>query len=201
MSPFPSKVVISQWTVGARQIAFQILELRSYVTLGFYLCILFYKIWILPSTLEVILKMKQGKLLKGFAYSRYSVDWSYKFRNSKYHFGIPWWLSSKESTCNAGGAGAASSILGSRWSPGGRNGYPLQYSCPDNPMDRGAWRAIVHRFAKSWTWLKQLSMHACKYHLLCSFMMEESLCLSPFWNWQDMRKGPVPCHILASDKP
>ena len=151
-----------------------------------------------PPTLDVILKMRQGKLLKGFAYSRYSVDWSYKFRNHKYHFELPRWLSSKESACNAGAAG---SILGSRWSPGGRNGYPLQYSCLDNPMDGGVWRAIVYRFAKSWTWLKQLSMHACKYHLLCSFMMEESLCLSPFWNWQDMRKSPVPCHILASNKP
>ena len=34
-------------------------------------------------------------------------------------------------------------------SPGGGNGNPLQYSC--NPMDRGAWRAIVHGVAKSWT--------------------------------------------------
>ena len=111
VSPFPSEVVISQQTVGARQIALQILELRSYVTLGFYLCILFNKIRIVPPTLDVILKMRQGKLLKGFAYSRYSVDWSYKFRNHKYHFELPRWLSSKESACNAGAAG---SILGSR---------------------------------------------------------------------------------------
>ena len=34
-------------------------------------------------------------------------------------------------------------------SPGGRHGNPLQYSCPENPMDRGAWRAIVHRVAES----------------------------------------------------
>ena len=38
---------------------------------------------------------------------------------------------------------------------------PLQYSCLENPMDRGAWWATVHRVAKSWTWLKGLSMHAC----------------------------------------
>ena len=42
---------------------------------------------------------------------------------------------------------------------GEENGNPLQYSCLENPMDREAWQAMVHRFAKSWTHLKQLSMH------------------------------------------
>ena len=37
---------------------------------------------------------------------------------------------------------------------GGRHGNPLQYSCLENPMDREAWQAIVHRVAKSWTQLK-----------------------------------------------
>ena len=53
----------------------------------------------------------------------------------------------------------ASLIPGSGRSPGVRNN-PLQYSLLENPMHRGAWRATVHRVAKSWTWLKQLSMHA-----------------------------------------
>ena len=44
-------------------------------------------------------------------------------------------------------------------SPGGSYGHPLQYSCLENPMDRGAWQATVHRVTKSWTWLKPLSMH------------------------------------------
>ena len=39
-------------------------------------------------------------------------------------------------------------------SPGEENGHPLQYSCQENPMDRGAWRATVHGFAKSQTPLK-----------------------------------------------
>ena len=39
-----------------------------------------------------------------------------------------------------------------RRSPGERNGNPLQYSYLGNPMDRGAWQAMVHRVAKSWTW-------------------------------------------------
>ena len=41
------------------------------------------------------------------------------------------------------------------------NGNPLQYSCPENPTDRGAWRAIVHGVTKIQTWLKWLSTHAC----------------------------------------
>ena len=39
-------------------------------------------------------------------------------------------------------------------SPGGEHGNPLQYSCLENPMDRGAWQAMVHSFTKSWTQLK-----------------------------------------------
>ena len=45
-------------------------------------------------------------------------------------------------------------------SPWGGKGNPFQYSCLENPMDRGAWRATVHRVAKSQTWLKWLSTHA-----------------------------------------
>ena len=52
----------------------------------------------------------------------------------------------KESTCNAGDPG---STPGSGRSPGEWNGYPLQYSCQGNPMDRGAWWATVHGVAKS----------------------------------------------------
>ena len=50
--------------------------------------------------------------------------------------GLPWWLSGEESACNPGDPG---SILGSGRSPGEGNGNPLQYSCLENPMDRGAW--------------------------------------------------------------
>ena len=38
-------------------------------------------------------------------------------------------------------------------SPGEGNGNPLQYSCLENPMDRGAWRAKVHGITKNWAWL------------------------------------------------
>ena len=46
-------------------------------------------------------------------------------------------------------------------SPGGGHGNPLQYPCLENPMDREAWRAIVHRVAQSWTQVKRLSTHSC----------------------------------------
>ena len=49
-------------------------------------------------------------------------------------------------------------IPGSGRSPGAGNGNPLQYSCLENPMDRGAQEATVHRVSKSWT---QLSAHTC----------------------------------------
>ena len=51
--------------------------------------------------------------------------------------GLPWWLSSKESSCNAEDTGNMSLIPGLERSEGGY-GNPLQYSCLENPMDRGA---------------------------------------------------------------
>ena len=58
--------------------------------------------------------------------------------------GLPWWLrwlKKKNSTCNAGDLG---SIPGWGRAPGGGHGDPLQYSCLENPMDRGAWQPTVH---------------------------------------------------------
>ena len=66
----------------------------------------------------------------------------------------------KKLPANAGDVRDAGSIAGSGISPGGGHGNRLQYSCLQNCMDRGAWRTTVHRAAKSWTWLKQISMHA-----------------------------------------
>ena len=55
---------------------------------------------------------------------------------------------------NAGDIRDAGLIAGLSGSLGGGNGDPLQYSCLENPMNRGAWRATVHRVTKSWTWLE-----------------------------------------------
>ena len=57
-------------------------------------------------------------------------------------------------------AGDVGSIPGLGRSPGEGNGNPLQYSCLEHPMDRGAWWATVHGVAKSQTRLQQLSKHA-----------------------------------------
>ena len=57
----------------------------------------------------------------------------------------------KNLSANAGDTGDMGSIPGSGRSLGERNGYPLQYSYLDNPMDRGAWQATVHRVTQSWT--------------------------------------------------
>ena len=61
--------------------------------------------------------------------------------------GFPGGSDSKQSACNAGDLGL---ISGLGRSPGEGKGYPLQYHCLENSMDRGAWWAIVHGVAKSW---------------------------------------------------
>ena len=64
--------------------------------------------------------------------------------------GLPCSSDDEESTCNAGYPGP---IPGFRTSPGERNDNPLQYSCLENSMDRGAWRATVRGVLKSQTQL------------------------------------------------
>ena len=70
--------------------------------------------------------------------------------------GFPAGSVGKESTQSAGDVGL---IPRSGRSPGGRHGNPLQYSHLENPMDRGAWSATVHRDTKNRTLLKQLIMY------------------------------------------
>ena len=65
--------------------------------------------------------------------------------------GLSQWLGGKESACNAGAIEDAGVIPGLGRPPGGRHGTPLQCSCLDYAMDRGAWRAAVHGVAKSRT--------------------------------------------------
>ena len=67
---------------------------------------------------------------------------------SKHNVGFPSSSNSKESACSAGDLG---SIPGSGRSSEEGNGKPLQYSCLENPMDRGAWQGTVHGAAESWT--------------------------------------------------
>ena len=81
----------------------------------------------------------------------------------------PWWLSGKESACQAGDVG---SVPGSGGSPREGNGNPLcpWDSCLGNPMDRGAWRATVHGVTKESDTMKQLNNNSrvthCHFHLI-----------------------------------
>ena len=68
-------------------------------------------------------------------------------------------LVAKNPPASAGDVRDMGSIPGSGRSPEGGYGNLVQYSCLENPMDRGAWWAAVHRIASSWTLLKWLSMH------------------------------------------
>ena len=83
---------------------------------------------------------KKGKLRKLFA-----------------HGSLPGGASGKEPACQCRRR-KMGSIPGSGRCPGGGHGNPLQYSCLENPMDRGAWWATVYRVAKSQTWLKRSSI-------------------------------------------
>ena len=80
--------------------------------------------------------------------------------------GFPGSSDDKESTCHAEDPGL-SPVLG-RY-PGGGNGNPLQNSCLENPMDRGAWWASVHSTAKSQTCLSNELKHF-------TFVFEEMFC-------------------------
>ena len=84
----------------------------------------------------------------------------------------------KNPPTNAGDIRILASILGSGKSLKGGHGNPLQCSCLENPVDRGAWRATVHRLAKSQTRLKQLStvshsttMNSCIRYKLSSWSL------------------------------
>ena len=114
--------------------------------------------------------------------------------------GLPQWLTGKKSACKAGNTGVAGSISGSGRSPGGGLGKSLQYSCLENLKDRGAWWAIVHGVAKSWT-LKQLSMHAHPmFQVLkwCIFVVCVCVYCLTTYRWIRMWK-PLSCVLTLCD--
>ena len=71
----------------------------------------------------------------------------------------------------------ASSIPGSGRSPGEGNGNPLQYSCLENPMDRGAWQATVYVVIKEWDTTEQLKQQMIK------IVSQPSLSVSIKYHW------------------
>ena len=87
----------------------------------------------------------------------------YTYREYRHHAPVylcsPGGSDGKESACSVGNLGL---IPGLGRSSVGGTGNPLQHSCLENPMDRGAWRATVHIITKSQTWLSyEACMHAC----------------------------------------
>ena len=83
------------------------------------------------------------------------------------HCGTPRGASGKEPACQCRRHKRHEFNLWVRKIPGGGHGNPLQYSCLENPMARGAWLAMGHRVAESRTWLKWLSTHTCITESLC----------------------------------
>ena len=79
----------------------------------------------------------------------------------------------KNPLANAGDIRDAGSIPGSGRSPGGGHGTPLQYSCLENPMDRGAWLATVHGVTESWT---QPSDYATRYNIISHIIIQDKCC-------------------------
>ena len=106
---------------------------------------------------------------------------------------------------NAGDVRDMGLISGLGRSPRGGNGNPFHYPCLENPMDRGACRAIVHGVTKSWTWLKWLSRHtgAHKPRLepgflswVCMTLWSPLPCQLCFFNLLDV-DVPSPCWMLG----
>ena len=99
----------------------------------------------------------------------------------------------KNPSANTGDIRDVGSVPGSRWSPGG-HGNPLQYSRLENPMDRGAWQAIIHEVSMNQTRVKQLSIQShtlnkAKQTVFCflefaDWKGRETLVKSPWKEWK-----------------
>ena len=109
--------------------------------------------------------------------------------------GFPGGSGGKESACSAGDL---DSIPGLGRCPGGGHGNPLQYSCMENPMDRGAWQAMVHRVTKIWTWLKRLSTMVAQWKNLPA--VQETWVRAPARRFPGERNGN-PLHYLCWRNP
>ena len=99
----------------------------------------------------------------GVAQSQTRLKWLSSSNSNLVYRASQMSLMVKNLPANAGDIRDVGSIPGLGRSPGGGHGNPLQYSCLENPMDRGAWQATVLGVAKGQTWLKQLCTHTSLY--------------------------------------
>ena len=103
----------------------------------------------------------------------------------------------KKLPADTGNVRDASSVPGSGRSPGEGHGNRLQYSCLENPTDRGAQRATVYRVTNSRTWLKWLSTHA---HVIVYTASQQLYCLSISIPFLQRRKPRVDTASLENDR-
>ena len=110
---------------------------------------------------RVVLMTKNRNLLSYLSRSHWLTNYSL-FLDSVFSGSLPGGTSGKEPTCNVGDLRDTGWIPRSGGSPGGGHGNALQYSCLENPMDRGARRATLHGVTRGQTRLRQLSMHSLR---------------------------------------
>ena len=132
---------------------------------------------------------------------------------------FPQWLSGKECTCNAGSHRRCRYDPWSGRPPREGHGNPIQYSCLENPMDRGVWWSIDYRVTKCQTQLKWISVHACDriftyiLSILCEILMISiwslrkptqthskytSLCIWISGAWADFHLRPIQQYCRGS---
>ena len=95
----------------------------------------------------------------------------------------------KNPPANAGDLKDVGSIPGLGRSSGEGHGNPLQYSCLENSMDRGALWATVHWVEKNQTWLKQLSRHTC--NMIVSSVLHWTMWNIRDWHWSNTNSGAL----------
>ena len=117
----------------------------------FYSTLLYKYVWNSVQTLEFL----SCPVMKCYVYNQLCFP-SYSYVGIGGVFGLPRWLSGNDCLPMQGDGGL---ILGLGRSTGEGSGNPLQYSCLENPMDREAWQATIHRVSKGQMWLKWLNTY------------------------------------------
>ena len=115
-----------------------------------YFPVFIWPIWAFHESLNVTRSSTDKTKKEKWGLETLHVDFLFQsnFYWSIIALGFPGGSDGKKSACNVGNPGL---IPGLGRSPGEGNGNPLQYSCLEDPMDRGAWWATVHGVTKSWT--------------------------------------------------